>query len=136
MKAHPRFLLWLLSAMVCGIGLDSPGTHALGAQPFQEALARRAFGAVHPRVSPDGSEIAVSFQGTIAVMPSEGGTLTCLSKGEGWDIEPAWSPDGQRIAYVNASDFTVGELRVLRRDNGERVPLPKSVRARGPLHFH
>ncbi|MCI0538371.1 MAG: CehA/McbA family metallohydrolase, partial [Verrucomicrobiales bacterium] len=98
--------------------------------------AKRAFGGIQPRVSPDGRTVALSYQGTIAVLPSMGGTLTFLSKGDTWDVEPAWSPDGKRIAYIASFNFTAGELRVIESSDGAVVALPKVVRARGPLYFH
>src|SRR4029453_17565905 len=89
----------------------------------EQAGARRAFGGIQPVLSPDGRQIAMSFQGAICRMPSQGGALTRLTREEGWDVEPAWSPDGQRIAYINASNFSVGQLRVTAMDNGMAIKL-------------
>jgi hypothetical protein len=105
-------------------------------EPDREAVSERAFGPIQPRVSPDGKTIAVSYQGAMCGLPSAGGTLTYLSTGENWDVEPAWSPDGQRIAYVAAESFTVGELRLVGSTDGKPLPLPKTVRAREPLYFN
>ena len=56
-------------------------------------------GAQDPAVSPDGTQIAVSIFGKIWSMPAEGGEALQLSSGFGWDTHPAWSPDGQFLAY-------------------------------------
>src|SRR5205823_850803 len=69
-------------------------------------------------------------------MPSEGGTLTRLSRGEGWDVEPAWSPDGKRIAFINAPGFNTGPIRLIEAEDGLPVKLPKEILARGRLQFH
>jgi Tol biopolymer transport system component len=68
-------------------------------------------------------------------LPGIGGALTYLSTGETWDVEPAWSPDGKRIAYVASFNFTTGELRLMESSDGAGVAVPKNVRARGPLYF-
>src|SRR5262249_20723581 len=62
----------------------------------------RAFGPIPPRLSPDGSTIAFSYQGEIWTGPRTGGTMTLLVPSEGFDTEPAWSPDGKQVAFVRA----------------------------------
>ncbi len=69
-------------------------------------------------------------------MPSEGGALTRLTRSEGWDVEPAWSPDGRRIAFLNAPGFNVGPVRLIAAEDGSPVKLPKDVLGRGRLQFH
>ncbi len=105
------------------------------AQPDGSAV-HRAFGGIQPAISPDGQFIAVSYQGAIGRMPSEGGTLTRLTRGEGWDVEPAWSPDGKRIAFINAPGFNAGPVRLIVAEDGASVTLPKEILARGRLQFH
>src|SRR6185503_2107687 len=116
-------------------GLVSLVASSLLAQP-NESLAHRAFGGIQPVISPDGRLIALSFQGAICRMPSGGGTLTRLTHGEGWDVEPAWSPDGKQIAFINAPAFTAGQLRLISAQDGSLIKLPKEILARGRLQFH
>jgi hypothetical protein len=86
-----------------------------------------AFGAIHPRLSPDGRQIACSYQGAIWRMPRDGGPMTRLTHGAGFDVEPAWSPDGQRIAYVNSPRMGGGALALMRAESGAAIPLPVDV---------
>src|SRR5947207_7757038 len=58
-------------------------------------------GAQDPAVSPDGTQLAVSILGKIWLLPTRGGDAQQLSDGFGWDTHPAWSPDGQFIAYAH-----------------------------------
>ena len=69
-------------------------------------------------------------------MPSGGGTLTRLTRSEGWDVEPAWSPDGKQIAFINTPGFNAGPLRLIAAENASPMKLPKEVLARGRLQFH
>src|SRR6185295_18636458 len=55
---------------------------------------------------------------------------------DGWDVEPAWSPDGKQIAYINAPGFNIGPVRIISPEDGSPVKLPKDVLARGRLQFH
>jgi TolB protein len=117
-------------AFICGLA-------ALSAPAQGDPLAsHRAFGAIHPVLSPDGRFIALSCQGAICRMPAEGGVLTRLTRSEGWDVEPAWSPDAKRIAFINAPGFNVGPLRLITAEDGSPVKLPKDILARGRLQFH
>lgn len=71
-------------------------------------------GATDPQISPDGSSIAVSILGKIWIVPSAGGEARQLSFGMGWDRHPAWSTDGQMLAYAQhlpfGSDLVVQNL--------------------------
>ena len=50
-------------------------------------------------LSPDQELLALDLQGTIWVMPVEGGLATPISDEFGDCHEPSWSPDGEKIAY-------------------------------------
>ncbi|MFO0965474.1 MAG: CehA/McbA family metallohydrolase [Gemmataceae bacterium] len=96
-----------------------------------------ALGAIHPRISPDGATIAVSYQGAIWTVPAHGdGVMTRLTDGEGFDHEPAWSPDGKTIAFVRGPNQLGGDLRLIQAKDGKDVPLPKPVNVRGTYNFH
>ncbi|MFN6934244.1 MAG: TolB family protein, partial [Tsuneonella sp.] len=51
-------------------------------------------------VSPDGRTVAFSLLGDIYTMPIGGGTPTRISEGIAWEVQPRFSPDGRRIAFV------------------------------------
>jgi Tol biopolymer transport system component len=93
-----------------------------------------ALGAIHPRVSPDGKTIAVSYQGAIWTVPAGGGVMTRLTDGQGFDHEPAWSPDGKRIAFARGLDQLGGDLHIIQAD-GQDVSLAKPVTVRGTYNF-
>ncbi|HEX2078999.1 MAG TPA: amidohydrolase family protein [Longimicrobium sp.] len=72
-------------------------TLAAGA-PRTEVLER---GAVDPAVSPDGAQVAASILGTLWLVPINGGDAVQVTTGGGvWDTHPAWSPDGQFLAFA------------------------------------
>ena len=54
----------------------------------------------YPRVSPDGTRIAFSFQGDIWVVPATGGAARMLTSHEGYERSPVWSPDSRTIAFM------------------------------------
>jgi Tol biopolymer transport system component len=56
-----------------------------------------------PRQSPDGKRLAMSVLTKIYVMDLPSGSPKRLTSGDAWEFKPAWSPDGQWIAYVTWS---------------------------------
>ena len=100
-----------------------------------ESLPAAAFGPITPRLTERGDATALSYQGAIWRMPVAGGRLTRLTSGSGFDVEPAWSPDGRRIAYIESRDFNRGTLRLIRSDDGSPVKLPRDATVNGKLHF-
>lgn len=54
----------------------------------------------HPALSPDGTQIAFSFQGDIWTAKANGGQARRLTIHESYEAYPQWSPDGQTILFV------------------------------------
>jgi Tol biopolymer transport system component len=98
--------------------------------------ALRAIGALHPRLAPAGDRVVFSYQGAIWVLPAAGGVMKRLTSGESFDIEPAWSADGKRIAYINTRSFASGTLRLVDADDGSNLASLDGVQAGGKLAFH
>jgi Tol biopolymer transport system component/C-terminal processing protease CtpA/Prc len=53
-----------------------------------------------PALSPDGSQIAFSYQGDIWSVSVTGGAANRLTVHESYESDPIWSPDGRNIAFV------------------------------------
>ena len=91
---------------------------------------QQGFGGLHPAISPDGLNVALSYQGFLAIR-GKNETLKILSQGAGWDTEPAWSPDGGRIFYFNGSTLEAIDVK-----SAKKVALPKNMKGHGRLFFH
>lgn len=75
-----------------------------------------------PALSPDGSEIVLSWRGDLWEVPADGGLMRCLTPSESWEGSPAWSPDGSMVAFT--SDRTGGgDVYVMPSCGGEAVRL-------------
>ncbi|MFT4928686.1 MAG: imidazolonepropionase-like amidohydrolase/Tol biopolymer transport system component [Phenylobacterium sp.] len=55
-------------------------------------------------ISADGETIVFDMLGDIYTMPASGGEAKAISQGIGWDMQPVFSPDGQKIAFVSDRD--------------------------------
>ncbi len=101
-----------------------------------------SFGAIQPRISPDGTSIVFSYHGSIWRMPFRGAggarpqTMTRLTSGAGFDIEPCWSKDGKRIAYINSSNGSSGPIQLIEAADGSPVKLPNPADVRGTVVYY
>ena len=92
-------------------------------------------GAVHPALSPDGKQIAISYHGGIWIYSPATGIMEQRTAGGPWDIEPSWSPDGKQIAFLRTSNFHGGRLVLIDAASGAEQDLPKRIVGEGRLHF-
>ena len=59
-------------------------------------------------VSPDGKTLAFDLLGDIYTMPILGGAPKRIAEGLPFETQPRFSPDGKRIAFINAPSFGGG----------------------------
>ena len=69
----------------------------------------------YPALSPDGNEIAFSYQGDIWLVSKTGGNAQRLTVHPGYDFKPLWSPDGKRIAF-NSDRFGHDDVMSMDKD--------------------
>jgi Tol biopolymer transport system component len=120
-----RLIATLVSVLIVLAALIGSRGDRPAERPTKAQLPK-ALGAIQPRLSPDGSTIAFSYQGEIWTGPRAGGTMTLLTPSQGLDTEPAWSPDGKRVAFLRG-----GGVKVVLFPDGKDLPLPKAVSAGG-----
>ena len=68
----------------------------------EEAIPAPPAAYIYPRISPDGTRVALDIGGAgrdIWVWNFARATLTQISKGSTEDLMPAWNPDGTRVYY-------------------------------------
>jgi TolB protein len=83
-----------------------------------------------PDWSPEGSQIAFSFQGDIYVVNTDGTGETNLTNSPEQDEQPKFSPDGQRIAWIRGEgDNTY--IFVMDADGST----PQQITTGGRVHF-
>ncbi|MEM1218231.1 MAG: amidohydrolase family protein [Bacteroidota bacterium] len=72
----------------------------------------------HVVTAPDESFVVYSALGYLYRQNLPNGTATRLTEGTDFEFEPAFSPDGQQIAYVTWNDETQGAIRLLNLRTG------------------
>ena len=119
MRAWCRLATLLLSSLLCW-------------QPASVAAA--ALWLREPALSPDGKQLAFSWQGRIFVTSAEGGPATALTGSDYLSQRPLWSPDGKQIAFA-ANLYGNEDVFVMPASGGEMVRLTRDSRTDLPQAF-
>jgi TolB protein len=117
------------------VGVDGRGLRPVTREHWSES---------DPAVSPDGRRIAVSasgycdpgWSGRLAVVDTRGRATSDLRRFEsppGFDVQPSWSPDGRRIAFVGWDFLESGRsaIYVVNRDGSRLRRVTRSTFATG-----
>ncbi len=72
---------------------------------------------VSPALSPDGTQVAFSYQGDIWTVSAGGGISRRLTIHESYESSPQWSADGRRIAF-QGSRWGNNDIYVMTADGG------------------
>jgi hypothetical protein len=75
-------------------------SYTIAHRPLEPVEPQRLAGIVNPVVSPDGRAIAFTAMGDLWVLPV-GESPVQLTNDTAVDIDPAWSPDSSRVAFVS-----------------------------------
>lgn len=127
------------SALVLGIALAVAWAHPGAARTIDFPDLRTEVGVYSPAISPDGKSIAVvtaradfdkdMFVNQLMLVDVATGTQRALTQGRDDVSSPAWSPTGDRIAFIAANgtgDDAVDEVYVMSMDGGDPIAASSS----------
>jgi Tol biopolymer transport system component len=83
-------------------------------------------------ISPDGQWLIFTLLGHLFRLPVEGGEAEQLTFGPYHDLDPAFSPDGNRVAFGSNRDGSDGNVYVLNLADGEIAQLTHNSMAGRP----
>jgi dipeptidyl aminopeptidase/acylaminoacyl peptidase len=127
------------SALALGIALVVAWPHASAARTIGIADLRSEVGVETPVISPDGKSIAVvtnwadfdkdKYVGRLMLIDVATGSQRALTQDRDDVNSPAWSPSGDRIAFIAANgtgDDATDEVYVMAMDGGDPVAASSS----------
>ncbi len=89
----------------------------------------------HAAISPSGARAVFEFRGEIVTVPAEKGDPRNLTNSVAvHDRSPAWSPDGNHIAYF--SDESGEYSLVIANQDGKSQPPPRKIKLAGGAGFY
>ena len=89
----------------------------------------------YPALSPDGTEIAFTFQGDIYKVSARGGDAVRLTTNEAYDTMPMWSPDGRSIAFVSDRYHGSRDIYIMDADGGTARRVTTHSSSETPAYF-
>ncbi|MCD7097602.1 amidohydrolase family protein [Stenotrophomonas sp. MMGLT7] len=89
---------------------------------FDSQAPRKALGIVRPAISPDGRNVAFVALGDLYLMPV-GGTPRKLTDDRYMEVDPAWSPDGDRLVYSSDKGGRLQQLWIRDLKTGKDTQL-------------
>lgn len=89
----------------------------------------------YPTISPDGSEVAFSYQGDIYKVSTKGGTAIRLTTDDSFESQPIWSPDGRFIAFVSDRVGGSKDIFLMSSDGGRAKRLTTHSGTETPQTF-
>jgi imidazolonepropionase-like amidohydrolase/Tol biopolymer transport system component len=89
---------------------------------FESTVPRKAVGIVHPVISPDAKKVAFAALGDIYMM-NVGGKPENLTKDRFFDTDPAFSPDGNQLAYSSDKGGDLLQIWIFDLKSGQRRQL-------------
>lgn len=101
------------------------------ARPLAPDGAQPVRGLTHPAVSPDGDQVVFAALGDLWLAPTTAGEVTParLTDDPFAETDPAWSPDGTRLAYASDRD---GSMDLWVHDMASRAARKVASRAQSP----